>query len=146
MKSLTISLALCAGLVAGAALAKDGVTNPVVKERMDVMQTIRVNTGKLGDMASGKATFDAAAATEAKTALAAAAAQIVKAFEANEDDPVSEATPKIWETYADFSSKAEAMVTAAEAVDTSSLDGIKAGMGAVGGACKACHESYRAKR
>lgn len=146
MRSLTISFALCASLVAGAVFAKDGVTNPVVKARMDVMQTVRINTGTLGDMAEGKATFDAAAATAAKTALAAAAASIVKAFEAQEDDPVSEATPAIWTNFPDFSAKAEALVTAAEAMDTSSLDGVKAGMGSVGGSCKACHEGYRAKR
>lgn len=127
-------------------MAKDGVTNPVVKARMDNMQVIRTNTGTLGDMAQGKTVFDAAAATEAKTALAAAAAEIVKAFEANEDDPVSEATPKIWENYADFTAKAEALVAAAEAADTSSLDGLRKGMGAIGGSCKACHEGYRLER
>lgn len=146
MKSFTISLALCASLAAGAVMAKDGVTNPVVKARMDVMETIRTNTGKLGDMAQGKAAFDAATATEAKTALAAAAAEVVKAFEANEDDPVSESTPAIWQNYADFTAKSEALVTAAEAIDTSSLEGVRAGMGAIGGSCKACHEGYRLER
>src|SRR5690606_23182662 len=103
--------------------------NPVVKERMDLMQTIRVNTGTLGNMASGKEAFDPAAATAAKTALAAAAAEIVVKFQANEDDPVSEGSPKIWEDYAGFTTRAEALVTAAEAVDVASLDGLKAGMG-----------------
>lgn len=144
-RTVTMSLALATLLATGAAFAKD-VANPVVKERMEVMQVIRVNTGTLGDMASGKITFDAAKATEAKTALAAAAAEIVAKFEANEDDPASESTPAIWQNYSDFTAKAEVLVTAAEAMDTASIDGIKAGMADVGGTCRACHQPYRAKR
>ncbi|GGE09211.1 Cytochrome c556 [Gemmobacter megaterium] len=146
MKFLSKTVALCLIAAAGAAAAKDGVTNPVVKERMDLMQTIRVNTGTLGNMASGKEAFDPAAATAAKTALAAAAAEIVVKFQANEDDPVSEGSPKIWEDYAGFTTRAEALVTAAEAVDVASLDGLKAGMGAIGGSCQSCHEVYRVKK
>lgn len=146
MKTISYTIALCAALTAGAAFAKDGVTNPAVKARMDAMQTIRVNMATLGDMAQGKAAFDEAAATAAKTALAAAAADTIKLFEAKEDDPVSEGAPAIWENYPDFTAKAESLVTAAEAIDTASLDGIRAGMGAVGGTCKSCHELYRAKK
>ena len=60
-------------------------------------------------------------------------------------DPVSEAKPEIWTNWADFISKANGLGTAAAAVDTASLEGIKAGMGGIGGACKACHETYRAE-
>ncbi len=146
MQTLTKIAALCLIAAAGAAAAKEGVTNPVVKARMETMDTIRVNTGTLGNMASGKAPFDPAAATAAKTALAAAAAEIPVKFQANEDDPVSEGSPKIWQDYADFTSRAEALLAAAEAVDTSTLQGVQAGMGAVGGTCKACHEVYRVKK
>ena len=146
MKFLSTTIALCIAITAGAAIAKDGVTNPVVKARMDTMQAIRVNTGVLGNMASGKEAFDATAATAAKTALAAAAAEIVAKFTENADDPVSEGSPKIWEDFAGFTGKAEALVTAAEAVDVASLAGLQADMGAIGGACQACHEVYRAKK
>ena len=146
MKTFSMTLAVCLMLVAGAASAKDGVTNPVVKARMDTMQAIRVNTGVLGDMAGGKTAFDAAAAATAKAALSAAAAEIVARFTENADDPVSEGTPLIWSDFAGFSGKAEALVAAAAAVDVASLAGVQAGMGAIGGSCKACHETYRAKR
>ncbi len=130
-------------LVAGIALAKEGVTNPVVKERMDLMQVVRLNTGTLGDMASGKVRFNAATAAEAKAALAAAAAQIPEKFEPQEIDPVSEARPEIWGNFADFTGKAKSLQEAALALDTASVEGVRAGMGAVGGACKACHTDYR---
>jgi cytochrome c556 len=146
MKLAFAAIAAALTLSAGAASAKDGVTNPVVKARMDTMQTIRANTAILGDMAGGKTAFDAAAATAAKAALASAAGEIVARFTENADDPVAEGRPEIWTNFADFTTRAEALVTAAEAVDVASLDGIKAGMGAVGGTCKACHEAYRAKK
>lgn len=146
MKTVSRTIAVCLILAAGAAVAKEGVTNPVVKARMDTMQVIRVNTGALGDMASGKTAFDATAAATAKAALAAAAAEIAARFEAEEDDPVSEVRPDIWMAFDDFTQKAEALLAAAEAIDVSSLDGVKAGMGAIGGSCKSCHEAYRAKR
>jgi len=130
-------------LVAGMAVAKDGVTNPVVKERMDLMQVVRVNTGTLGDMAAGKAPFDAARAAEAQAALVAAAADIPAKFEPEETDPVSEARPEIWMMFDEFTAKAKSLEEAAAAVDTASLDGVKAGMGPVGASCKACHSDYR---
>lgn len=146
MKLAFVAIAAALSLSVGAAAAKDGVTNPVVKERMDLMQMVRASTASLGDMAAGKTAFDAQAATVAKTALAAAAAQITAKFQANEDDPVAEGRPEIWTNFADFTTKAESLVTAAEALDVASLAGLQAGMGAVGGTCKACHEAYRAKK
>ncbi|MDF1619115.1 c-type cytochrome [Pseudothioclava nitratireducens] len=143
MKSYGKLLAVGLVCVAGVAAAKEGVTNPVVKERMDVMQVIRANTGALGDMASGKAAFDGAKAAEAAAAIAGAAATIPTVFEPQETDPVSEAKPAIWENFSDFTTKADALTTAAQSLDTGSLDALKAGMGAVGGACKACHTDYR---
>lgn len=139
-----LSKTLIAGLIvtAGAATAQQA-SNPVVAERIAVMQTIRANTGALGDMASGKKPFDAAAATAAKTALAAAAAEMVVKFQAPETDPVSKASPRIWSDYAGFTAQAESLLTAAEAMDVASLDGLKAGMGAVGGTCRVCHQAYR---
>lgn len=141
------SKALALGLIcaAGLAYAKEGVQNPVVKNRMDTMGTIRANTAILGDMAGGKAPYDAAKAAEAAAALAAAASTIPQVFEAEETDPVSEALPDIWMKPEDFKAKADTLYKAAQALDTASLDGVKAGMGAVGGACKSCHETFRMK-
>lgn len=39
--------------------------------------------------------------------------------------------------------KANALVAAAEGLDASSLDGVKAGMGAIGPTCQSCHGAYR---
>lgn len=136
-------VAALVALSAGAALAEAEASDPTVKARMELMATVGAATKTLGGMAGDKAPFDAAAAEAAKAALVAAAADIPAKFEANASDPASEAKAEIWTNWDDFVAKGAAMKTAAEALDASSLDGVKAGMGAIGGSCKACHSAYR---
>lgn len=143
MKRL-LSLALVAGLMAaGMAHAEGEAADPTVKARMDLMKTVGGSAKMLGEMASGKAPFDAAKAAGAKAALVAASAEIAAKFEPQASDPASEALPAIWTSWDDFVAKAGALNTAAAALDPASADTIKAGMAAVGGACKACHSAYR---
>lgn len=136
--------ALVAGLmmVAGVAIAAEA-TDPTVKARQELMDTIGMNIGILGKMAGGEAAFDAAAADGAKAALAAAAGEIAAKFEAQASDPKSTAKEDIWANWDDFVKKGDALKAAAEAVDATTLEGVQAGMGALGGACKDCHTSYR---
>lgn len=133
-------------LTAGMAIAKEGVEDPTVKARQDLMGEIAKNTKVLGDMAGGKADFDASAAEAAKAALAVAATEVAVRFEQQADDPMSEATPAIWEKWDEFVEDADKLKVGAEAIDVSSLEGIQAGMGAIGGTCKDCHTDFRAKR
>lgn len=143
MKLLSKTLIAGLVLVAGVAVAKEGVQDPTVKARMDLMGTIGMNVKVLGDMATDKVAFDAAAATAAQTALVAASADIAAKFEPQATDPVAEAKPEIWTNWEDFVAKAEVLEAAATALDPSSLDGVKAGMGAIGGTCRDCHSTYR---
>lgn len=143
MKIVTKGLIAGLVLVAGVAFAKEGVQDPTVKARMDLMGVIGMNTKALGDMAGGKADFDAAKAAMAKDAIIAASAEIAAKFEPQASDPVSEAKAEIWTSWDDFVKKAEALNAAATALDASSLDSVKAGMGGIGGACKDCHTTYR---
>jgi translation elongation factor EF-1alpha len=85
----------------------------------------------------------AAAADAAKTALAAAAVEIAAKFEPQANDPKSTAKPDVWTNWDDFVKKGEALKTAAEAMDATTVEGVQAGMGAIGGSCKDCHTSYR---
>ena len=143
MKLFTKSLIAGLVLVAGVAVAKEGVQDPTVKARMDLMGTIGMNTKILGDMATDKTAFDAAAAQAAKEALMAASADIGAKFEPQATDPVAEAKPEVWTNWDDFVAKAGALTAAATALDATSLDTIKAGMGAIGGSCRDCHSTYR---
>lgn len=136
---------LIAGLIisAGVAFAETEATDANVIARQALMKTIGMNTKTLGDMAGGKADFDAAAAEAAKAAIIAASAEIGAKFETQAADPGTEAKPEIWTNWDDFVKKGQALNAAATALDASSLDSVKAGMGAIGGACKDCHTSYR---
>ncbi len=133
-------------LLAGAAFAHEDVKNPAVKARMELMGKVKDATGLLGGMAKGEMAFDEAKATAARAALIEHAAAIPAAFMSNETDPKSTAKADIWLNWADFESKAKAMGTAAEALDTSAQEWLGAGMGGLGGSCAGCHKAYRVKK
>ncbi len=132
--------------LAGGAFAHGGVQNPAVKERMALMEEIKDATGVLIGMARGKIGFDAAQAEKARVALHSAAKRTPALFKAEETDPKSEALPAIWTDWEDFAAKAALLTAASAALDTSSLDTVRSGVGAVGQACQACHEGYRIKK
>jgi len=132
-------------LVATAAFAHQGVKNATVKARMDGMSAIADNMKVLGNMAKGKVAFDAATAQAAARAIAEEAGQTPALFKAQEDDPKSEAKPGIWDNFSDFSTKSDELKNVALTLSTSldTLDDVRAGVGALGRACKACHSRYR---
>ncbi|NHB77906.1 c-type cytochrome [Rhodobacter calidifons] len=131
-------------LIAGAAFAEGERTDPNAIARSTLMKTVGMNTGILGNMASGKDPYDATKAEAAKAALIEAAARIEEIFaEQGGADPASEAKAEIWANWDEFLVKAKAMGDAAGAMDIASAETIGAGMGALGGACKDCHSEFR---
>jgi cytochrome c556 len=141
---LVKALAVGAILAAGVAYAQEEPTDPNAIARSELMKMVGMNTGILGNMAGGKEPYDAAKAEGAKAALIEAAGKIEATFmEQGAADPVSEAKPEIWTNWDDFLVKAKALGDAAAAVDVASVETIGAGMGAIGGACKDCHTTYR---
>ena len=138
------ALMIGAVLTAGAAYAEGDRTDPNAKARSDLMRIIGKNTGILGDMAGGKATYDAAGAEAAKAAIVEAAGMIEAAFkDQGAADPASEAKPEIWANWEEFLTDTKALGDAAGAMDVASAETIGAGMGALGGACKDCHTEFR---
>lgn len=142
MKLVTKTLVAGLMLVAGVAVAAEA-TDPTVKARQELMDTLGMSMKTLGEMAGGKATFDAAAAEAAKAAIVAAAADIPAKFEAQANDPKSTAKPEIWTNWDDFLGDAKKLGDAAAAMDATSVEGIGAGMGAMGATCKDCHSEFR---
>lgn len=143
MKFSTKALAAGLALIAGVAFAEVEATDPLVIAQKALMKSFGGAAKTLGGMASGEVAFDAAAAEAAKAVLVAGSADIPVKFEKAGSDPASRAKPEIWAAWDDFITKANGLNTAATAMDVASLEGVKAGMAAVGGACKACHTSYR---
>jgi cytochrome c556 len=136
--------AIGAVLAAGAAFAEGDATDPAAMEREKVMKAIGGAMGTLGGMAKGEVAYDAAAAEAAKAALVTAAGGVAAAFETQGgEDATSEAKPEIWTSWEDFVKKSDALTAAATAADVSSAEAIGASLGAIGGACKDCHTTYR---
>ena len=141
MKKTLTALAVTAALIGG--IATTAVANEAMMARETLMKSFGGAAKALGGMAGGEMAYDQAAAEAAKAALVAGAAEIAAKFEAPIDDPESEAKPEIWANWDDYLVKAKALGDAAAALDVASAESIGAGMGAIGGACKDCHTTYR---
>lgn len=126
----------------GGTIAQDA-TNPVVIERMRVMSEIGAATKVLGDMVSGRTAFDETRADQAAASLVQLAGRVPGAFSEPATDPASEALPSIWANWSTFTARASDMRAAAMAVDPSSAGSLRAGLADIGGACRACHTTFR---
>lgn len=142
MKILPLILAAILAF-AGIAAAHQGVKDAKVEAWMHSMSQAGQASKVLGAMAKGNASYDAQKAEGAKSILIDVASEIPALFESQAIDPVSEALPAIWEDFEDFTSKAEQMKIAADALDVSSAEAISAGIRSLGRSCGGCHRSYR---
>lgn len=146
MRNTTLAAVLA--LIASAALAHQGVKDPAVMARMQGMGEIGKAMKTLGEMAKGEAAFNRKAARSAAKAIRAHAAQTPALFEAPATDPKSEARPKIWKQFDDFTAKSKALEKVAADLSGSirNPDDLRTGVAALGAACKACHSEYRRKK
>lgn len=144
MKRTFVLLSLIV-LAAGMATAHEGVKNPAVMARMQAMSQIGNAMKTLGQMAKGQVAFDAGAARTAADQIARFAAETPALFQAEEDDPKSEAKPEIWMNFKDFTSISEALETAAKAAsaDMANVSDVQSAMQSMGQTCAACHKAYR---
>lgn len=130
-------------LMAGSALAHNGVKNPAVMARMENMSTMKDAIKSLSAMANGKTAFSVGEVDAQMDILRRQAAEIEAYFEAREDDPKSEAKPVIWENWADFQDKAAALETVLASTEIDGFDGLAPALTDLGLACKACHDLYK---
>lgn len=152
------SIALVAGILttvalSGAAIGQDNdkAIADAVKARKAQMQLYAYNLGLLGGMAKGDIAYDATAASAAASNLAALTKlDQSRLWPQGSDDMSAEgsrALPALWENIPDVMAKGMEMAAAADAmagVAGNGLEALQAQMGAVGGACAACHKPYRA--
>ena len=130
---------------ASAVFAHTGVKNAAVKARMDAMSGIGAETKTLGEMAKGKTVFDQTTARAAFAAIAKHAAATPALFEAEGDDPKSEAKPAIWSNLYDFVAKSRDLEKIAIGFSTSitSENELAIAIKSLGSSCQACHKAYR---
>ena len=137
------------GLGAFAQEAEDPFAD-AVEMRHGLMLQMATDLGKVGAMAKGEVAYDAAIANRSAANIAAVASVLSmdqfpegSAYEAAAD---SYALPAVWATPDDFLTKIADLNTVAAAFQVAAatdVDSLKAGMGALGGACSACHKAYR---
>lgn len=148
MKVLKI-LVLAAGClsVAGSAFAQFAKPEDAIKYRKSALFVMQQNFGRLGAMAAGRVPFDAKVAAESAANAEFMAHLPWAAFGEGTDKGDTRAKPEIWKEPAKFKELADKMQAEmsklAVAAKAGNMDGIKAGTGAVGGSCKACHDAYR---
>jgi cytochrome c556 len=120
-----------------------------IKYRKNALFVMQQNFGRVAGMAAGKIPFDAKVAADS-----AATAEFVgklpwAGFGPGTDKGDTKAKPEIWAEKAkfdDYANKLEAeLAKLTVAAKSGSLDSVKAATNAVGGACKACHDDFRAK-
>lgn len=139
-----------AALTAVAQEAEDPFAD-TVEIRHGLMLQMSNDLGTMGAMAKGDAAYDAVIAGKAAANIAAIASVLSMAqFPAGSEQGKagdSYAKAEIWANQDDFLAKIAALNMAAASMQVTAatdLDGLKAGMAGVGGACAACHKAYRA--
>ena len=148
----TILIAAAFTTAAPAAVFADQIGD-AIKARQGYYKLIRANAGPLFGMAKGDVEYDAERAQMLANNLVTLTSlkngELWPEGSDKESRPGdTRALPAIWETYPAVAEKGKALVTAsadlAEAAG-GGVDALREKIGALGGACKACHDDFRAK-
>ena len=152
MKRLVVNvIAAGAALTSLSAAAQFQKPEDAIKYRQSVMTVMANHLGRVGAMAQGKAPFDAKAAEEnAHVVVTMSKLPWVAFGEGTDKGMPTRAKSEIWKDQAKVKDLATKMMAEAEkfeaAAKPGSLDNIKTALGALGPACKACHDDSRAEK
>ena len=140
MKRIALAAVIIATGIAGVAAQADAI-----KTRQALMKGNDAGGRLLSQMARGRVPFDAAKADAALAQFADTAAKLPGLFPENSKAGDTKASPKVWQTKADFDAKVAefAKVVAESRPKVKTLDGVKATLSVVGKACDTCHDTYR---
>jgi len=148
----TLAMAATVVLTAGPALS-DAKIEDAIKGRKAVMTLYRLNLGQLAGMAKGQLDYDAAQAKTAAVNLHGLATMKHSQFWPKGSDSTAfpgktRAKLEAWTTYPASAEHQKKLIAAAaemvEVADTG-LENMAPRIGAIGGACGACHKEFREK-
>ena len=145
---------ICAGLAVAAtatfAGSHQGPHAGAIKARQSHMQLYAFNLGILGGMARGNTEYNAEAAMAAAANMAALTSLAQSAYwPAGSDNASAEgskALPNLWTDFAGAAKIGGDLAAASAnlaAVAGDGLEALQGAMGPIGGACGACHKTYR---
>lgn len=125
-----------------------------IKARQAVMQLYAFNLGILGAMAKGDVDYNSEQASIAAANLDALVNMNIGAMwpqgsDMKANEGLTWAKEENWTMYPKAAEKAQALKTASATMVAeagSGLDAMRGAIGAVGGSCKGCHETFRAPK
>jgi len=142
-------VALAAVCFAAAVFAQKKPEN-VIHYRQSVMDMIGWNFGPLGAMVKGKTAFDAKEFAVRAQRLEFLGPQMLEGFEDGSDKGAeTDAKAEIWTDFDDFEAKVNDYVAESRTLNEIAKTGdevkMKEQFKKTAGACKACHDKYRAE-
>ena len=146
-RSFRLAAFAAAAMLSLPAAAQFAKPEDAIKYRQSVMFLQGQHLGRIFAMVNGRVPFDAKAAADNAMLLDTIDKLPFVAFTEGTDKGNTRAKPEIWAERAKFDAAAQKMQEEVSklvaATKTGNQDQIKAAAGAVGGACKACHDSYQ---
>ncbi len=132
------------------AVAQFAKPEDAVKYRQSALTVMATHFGRLGAMANGKAPFDAKQAAESAAIVEFMSRLPWAGFvEGSDKAGNTKALPEVWSQHAKFKEASEKLMAEttklSAAAKAGNLDSLKSAFGPTGGACKNCHDSFRAK-
>jgi len=148
-KIIPFLIAISATFISFSASAQFAKPEDAIKYRKAALTVTAAHFGRMGAMAQGKVPFDAKSAAENAEIVVNMSKLPWAAFGEGTDVGETKAKPEIWKQNAKFKEAAEKFQTEsvklAAAAKAGKEDAFKAAFSATAGACKSCHDDFRAK-
>ncbi len=147
MKVIALFVAVAAAALTLPASAQFAKPEDAIKYRKASLVLVAAHFGRIGNMANGKAPFDAKVAAENAELVVTLAKLPWAGFGEGTDQGETKAKPEIWKEQAKFKDLSEKMmaetVMLSAAAKTGNLEQIKPAVKATAGRCKNCHDAFR---
>lgn len=142
--------AVAAVLGAPLTMASFDPREPLQSYRQAYFTMVAMNFGPMSDMVRGKMAWDQQAmAGFAEELGAIAELDLLRGFAPGSEKGETRAKPAIWDNMDDFEAKYADFREAVDGLESAVAGGDRAAIGEAikntGGACKACHDEYKAK-
>ena len=148
-KNKVVGLFLFMGLVVSAGAQQFAKAEEAIKYRKSALFVMGTQFSQIGGMVQGKVPYNAKIAADSAAAVEVIAKLPWVAFGEGTDKGDTKAKPEIWSEGAKFKEAQDKLIAEtaklAAASKTGKLEDLKVAFAATGGACKNCHDSFRAK-
>ena len=145
---IAMGMALAVPMFAGSAHAQFAKAEDAVKYRQSALQLMASHFGRMQPVVRGQAPYDKAAIKANVDLLVTLSALPWPAF--GDGMTGGGAKPEVWSDAAGFKKAVEnyqaSVAKLSAAANAGDLDKLRAAFGETGASCKACHDSYRAKK